>query len=82
MKEQKMSFEEAKKICKDYCGMCPSYLGTGENELLFCRIGKSEVITDEKGCVCGGCPVQKKMGLKWFYYCTKGSSKEQAETEK
>jgi len=39
--------------------------------------GKSKCIKEEKGCVCGGCPVTMKMGLKHGYYCTKGSEKEQ-----
>ncbi len=60
------------------CGMCPSYLGTGEEKLTFCVIGKSTVIEKEKGCICPGCPVQSELSLTWDYYCTKGSGKELA----
>jgi hypothetical protein len=41
-------------------------------------IGKSGCITEEKGCICGGCPVTNKLGLKHAYYCTKGSEREQS----
>ncbi|MCK5661811.1 MAG: DUF2769 domain-containing protein, partial [Methanosarcinales archaeon] len=44
----------------------------------FPTIGKSKCITEENGCICGGCPVTEKMGLKHIYYCTKGSEKEQS----
>ncbi len=60
------------------CGMCPSYLGTGEERLTFCVIGKSKAIEKEKGCVCPACPVQTELALRWDYYCTKGSGKELA----
>lgn len=82
-KEDMMAgMEENKKICADYCGNCPSYSGTGETELLFCSTGKSDKITEEKGCLCGGCPVTPKMGLRWGYYCTRGSGRDQMMAEK
>ena len=76
--------EESKKICADYCGKCPSYVGTGEDKLVFCApmVGKSDKITEEKGCLCGGCPVTSMMGLRWGYYCTRGSAKEQMHAGK
>ncbi|MCD4821867.1 MAG: DUF2769 domain-containing protein [Methanococcoides sp.] len=40
-------------------------------------MGKSSCITEEKGCICGGCPVTEKLGLTHGYYCTCGSEKEQ-----
>lgn len=70
--------KEATKICADYCGKCPSHVGTGETKLLFCSTGKSSIIKKKKGCICGGCPVQKNMALRWDYYCVKGSGGEQA----
>ncbi|MEE9594120.1 MAG: DUF2769 domain-containing protein [Candidatus Hydrothermarchaeales archaeon] len=74
---------ENKKICAEYCGVCPSYTGTGETELMFCATGKSDKITEERGCICGGCPVQtQKMNLRWDFYCTKGSGREQSAAEK
>ncbi len=60
------------------CGMCPTYLGTGDERLTFCVIGKSSVIEKEKGCICAGCPVQTELALSRDYYCTKGSGKELA----
>ncbi len=69
---------QVKDVCKNFCVKCPSYEGTGETDLGFCSMGKSQKITEEKGCLCGGCPVTEMMGLRWEYYCTKGSGREQA----
>ncbi len=81
-KEDMMAAMDAnKKICATFCGNCPSYSGTGETELLFCSTGKTGKITEEKGCLCGGCPVTPKMGLRWSYYCTRGSGREQMAAE-
>lgn len=74
--EMKAKMAELTKICM--CGKCPSYKGTGETRLLFCATGKSGIIKKEKGCVCPACPVTEKLGLRWIYYCTKGTGKEQA----
>ena len=85
----KMSQEEMGKkmgqiqeMCKPYCGECPSYKGTGEEKFGFCAMGKSEIITEEKGCICGKCPVTEMMGLRWGYYCTRGSGREMAASGK
>lgn len=53
--------QENMKICKDFCGICPTFK---ENKLkespphaLFCARGKSEIATDkivDKGCTCFG----------------------------
>ncbi len=80
--EIKKRMETASKICANYCGKCPTYSGTGETKLLFCGIGKSEMIEEEKGCMCPPCPVQSEMNLRWQYYCTRGSGREQLEKEK
>lgn len=69
---------QTKEVCKSFCGECPSYIGTGETDFGFCSTGKSENITNEKGCLCGSCPITEKMSLRWGYYCTRGSGKEQA----
>ena len=73
--------EDVKSVCEAYCGQCPSYAGTGETELGFCSRGKSEIITEEKGCLCAACPITEKMSLRWGYYCTKGSGREQTAEE-
>jgi hypothetical protein len=44
--------------------------------------GKSTIIKDEKGCICMTCPVTNKLGMKWTYYCIRGSGKEQAGKKK
>lgn len=74
--EVQAKIKEAEKMC--ICGGCPTYAGTGEKKLAFCATGKSTMIKKEKGCICPGCPVQKNMALRWNYYCTRGSGKEQA----
>jgi len=81
-KQKQESKEQVKYTCKDYCGKCPSYVGTGEKELAFCMSGKSSIIKEEKGCICGQCPISKTMSLRWGYYCTKGSSMELSNAEK
>jgi hypothetical protein len=57
------------------CERCPTYVKCGPGEKAFCfhEIGKSKCIKQEKGCICGGCPVKRRMKLKNFYFCTKGS---------
>ncbi len=79
--EMKAKIQESAKICADYCGKCPTYAGTGETDLVFCAKGKSDKISEEKGCLCPGCPVSENMGLRWDYYCTKGSGREQLAAE-
>lgn len=78
--EMKTAVQENMKMC--ICGTCPSYVGTGEDKLLFCATGKSDRITEEKGCTCPGCPVTPKMGLRWDYYCIKGAGKDQISSAK
>jgi len=59
------------------CRACPSFVGCLE-EIAYCfpTIGKSKCISEEKGCICGSCPLTEKMGLKHGYYCNRGSEKE------
>lgn len=77
--EMQKQIQEVKKVCKDYCGKCPTYKGTGETEFGFCATGKADKITEEKKCLCAQCPITEKMGLRWEFYCTRGSGQEQAE---
>jgi hypothetical protein len=73
--ERMKRIEQSKTMC--ICKDCPSYTGMGEIGLLFCGVGKSSIIKDEKGCTCGLCPVVAHMGLTRLYYCTRGNEKEQ-----
>lgn len=72
--EEKLSLVKTMCICKT----CPTYISK-ESELGFCHalVGKSKVITEEKGCACPNCPVHKQMSLKNGYYCTRKSELEQ-----
>jgi|Deesub1362B_J571_1020462.scaffolds.fasta_scaffold00192_5 hypothetical protein len=80
LSEEEMAkrLESMRDVCKSYCGECPSYTGTGESSLVFCAMGKSSIITEEKGCLCPSCPVTDMMSLRWKFYCIRGSGKEQA----
>jgi hypothetical protein len=85
MRMDPQEMEQKKQMVLQMCTCegCPSYKDCsqegGEKEKGFCfpTIGKSKCITEEKGCICGSCPVTAKMGLKHGYYCTRGSEKEQ-----
>jgi hypothetical protein len=72
--EEKLPLVKEKCICKT----CPSYVAE-ENEVGFCNalVGKSKIITEEKGCLCPNCPIHQTMGLKNGYYCTRKSELEQ-----
>ena len=75
--EMKQKKEMVLSMC--ICPNCPSWVECGEKGgFCFPAIGKSSCIKDENGCICGGCPVTEKMGLKHIYFCTKGSEKEQS----
>lgn len=84
VKFMEMSAEEIEKkkamvleLC--ICSTCPSWVECGEKGgFCFHTIGKSSCIKEEKGCICGGCPVFEKMSLANIYFCTKGSEKEQS----
>lgn len=80
--EMAKKVQEIKEVCKNYCGECPTYSGTGETELGFCAIGKSGKINEEKRCLCPSCPVTEMMSLRWEYFCMRGSGREQSAAEK
>ncbi len=77
-------FEEMLPMVKEkcICKTCPTYV-VGETELGFCHplVGKSTIITEEKGCNCPQCPVYKEKEMKNGYYCTRKSELEQEMTK-
>jgi len=73
MVKENLDEKQFRKMC--LCPACPTYVNC--KELIFCIIGKSKCIKQEKGCLCPGCPVQTKMDFKNISYCTRGSEKEQ-----
>ena len=77
--EEKLSMVKDMCICKN----CPTYVAE-ETEVGFCHplVGKSKIITEEKGCNCPTCPVYTKMGLKNGFYCTRKSEMEQDMAKK
>ena len=70
--EQKREYVFANCIC----GKCPSWVECGEKGG-FCLVGKSDCITEKKGCICPDCPVTAKLKLKWGYYCIEGNAQSQ-----
>jgi hypothetical protein len=73
-------FEEMLPMVKEkcICKTCPTYVAE-ETELGFCHplVGKSKVITEEKGCNCPQCPIYTEKQMKNGYYCTRNSEMEQ-----
>jgi len=65
-------------ISKCICRACPSYVDE-ELKKGFCFVGKSSHIKAEKGCICGGCPVKKEQNLESYYFCMKGTEREQTK---
>ncbi len=47
----------------------------------FCLGGKSGCINLECECRCGDCPVAKRMGFRYMYYCIAGSHADLLRTE-
>ena len=70
----KQSTEQVAYMCM--CGKCPSYAETEEHQLVFCTLGKSDRIQEQKGCLCDQCPLTRMMNLRWKYYCIEGSAYE------
>ncbi|MFW6117617.1 MAG: DUF2769 domain-containing protein [Thermoproteota archaeon] len=62
--------QKNQRTCKDFCGNCPSYPGTGE--WLFCARGRSTTKIEKKGCLCPTCKVYKDYQLSGRYFCAKG----------
>jgi len=75
--EQEQGNEKNRGFC--ICGKCPSHDSCmkGKNELLYCFNGKSACTVTKKGCLCPTCPMTSLNGLKHFYFCAKGSEREQ-----
>jgi len=72
--EKMLPMVQEKCICKT----CPTYVAE-ETKNGFCHplVGKSKIITEEKGCDCPKCPVYIEKKMKNGYYCTRQSEMEQ-----
>lgn len=68
--------EFASKNC--ICQRCPTWKDCGSKARAFCFNGKSKCIKEQKGCLCGGCPVHEKFKFNHGYYCMRGSEASQA----
>ncbi len=81
IKEMKEKLPMVKDMC--ICKTCPTYVAE-ETAWGFCHplVGKSKIITEEKGCDCPKCPVYQKLSLKNGYYCTRKSEMEQEMAKK
>ena len=80
MNEKEMEEKKQMVIKLCTCSNCPSWVECDEKGgFCFPTIGESKCILEEKGCICGGCPIYEKMKLSHMYYCTKGSEKTQSQ---
>ena len=72
--EKKLPMIQKMCICKN----CPTYVKK-ETTVGFCHplVGKSKIITEERGCDCPRCPVYIEKKMKNGYYCTRKSEMEQ-----
>jgi hypothetical protein len=68
-----MDHAKAQDAC--ICPECPTYVSCDGELVAFCLYaeGKSACITEQRGCICGGCPVHAQMGFRYGYYCVNGS---------
>ena len=48
-----------------------------KGECAFCTVGKSSCIEEEVECLCSTCPLSREMGLRYSFYCTRGSETQQ-----
>jgi hypothetical protein len=90
MDKMKKTEEEAEAMLADFeaklpefkakclCRGCPTYVRK-ETRTAFCHafVGKSKIISQQKGCDCPECPIHKEAGLKNGYYCLRGTELEQ-----
>jgi hypothetical protein len=65
--------QENEKICKIYCGDCPSY-PKDSGEWLYCARGKSDTPISREGCLCPGCDIFEKYDLSTTYFCEEGAA--------
>ncbi len=75
--EEQMVIEKRKKQC--ICDICPNYLdcARSKGEAAFCTLGGSACIEREEECLCSTCPLSREMDLRYSFYCTRGSEKQQ-----
>ncbi|MDO8669495.1 MAG: DUF2769 domain-containing protein [Candidatus Buchananbacteria bacterium] len=73
MKVENNPGNQAKCVCPN----CPSYDECMEEkkELLFCSVGATACSMEQKGCICGSCPIKIENGLSSGYYCVSGAEK-------
>jgi hypothetical protein len=76
--ERELVIERRKKRC--ICDICPTFrqcAGEGGTERAFCTLGRSACIDAEDECLCSTCPLSREMGLRYSFYCTRGSENQQ-----
>ena len=57
------------------CPECPTYndCTEGAGERLYCLVGRSfGCVTENLGCICQDCPVNRELGLEHRDFCLKG----------
>ena len=74
------AIESKRRIC--ICQRCLQYSHRAResDELLYCLLGQSLfMVIKENGCLCSECQVPQQIGLKYMFFCKKGSEQEQRE---
>ena len=58
------------------CKNCPSKneCMKENKEWLYCARDKSNCKVEQKGCMCGACPVATENKLNEYYYCIRGKA--------
>ncbi|NHJ23436.1 MAG: DUF2769 domain-containing protein [Candidatus Lokiarchaeota archaeon] len=71
--------EDSIKVCRQFCGSCPSFKPNKLNEIephaLFCSRGKTDQHLSEikdNGCFCFGCGIFEKYELEGGWFCIYG----------
>ncbi|MHA1772448.1 MAG: DUF2769 domain-containing protein [Candidatus Thorarchaeota archaeon] len=77
--QQKKNVENVVHLCQ--CSKCPTREACGEEDLVFCIIGKLSHPVEQNGCLCSSCSLTKTMSLRWDYYCIRGSAIELSDLE-
>jgi len=78
MSPEEMRAMEPRIMAECTCRGCPTWFDCGES-VGYCAhtVGKSSCIEDELACICKACPIYPAMELTEWYFCTRGSEREQ-----
>ncbi len=75
---EQMREMEPRIMAECTCRSCPTWFDCDES-VGYCAhtVGRSSCIEDEMACICKACPIYPEMELTEWYYCTRGSERDQ-----